>query len=192
MIKNSIFLALWIFILCDCNRKTNNASDVSQKINIDSCITNELVSTIKKYINNVDGHFIEKDNLYYSVYFLNDSIGDFFTIWTFVIFPDYIEYKNPDKKFNYLFFEIENRKVILISDEGMPKNILFSNCPSNIKVGKIERNKESNYAGYYDGSRFPQSYQYSIDNGKIMIMELDTLFVDFLGPDYRSFEELHK
>lgn len=176
-----------------CNNSNLNTHHEKQEIqtDIDKCLKNEFYKCVNNYIVGIDKKFIIKAKPFYSLYFFEKEDIKYFTIWAFPAFPDYIEVLNPKMKFNYYAFEINDKDLIIIEYDNSKERKLYSKCNKNINLAIKKRSKNKSNINY-DGSWFPKTFKYEIENAKIVISISDTLIVDLLGADFLNFEEYIK
>lgn len=189
----SLLFVFGLFVISSCKDvKVNDSISIlsNEKIyNIteytDSCSNSIFYSIVSKYLDNI----WESSNIqwYTSVYFSeNDSIN-YFTIWTFTSYPDFLATNNAILVFNYHKIEVNNTEVILITDKKKTDEV-FSTLliPSNNKIASVIK-KNTNQKLIYDGRWFIQSYKYNMNNGNLNIEKLDTPIVGFLGNPPKEF-----
>lgn len=153
-------------------KSPQNKEELSSQIN-------PLVKdVIFKYIEEYDGSFIDKEQLYYNVFFETVDSINYFTIWSFNIFPDYIENCITVSKYNYYLFNIFKRKVVFI-DKETNESFIFEKDSSNIINAKEEMQKPFN-GEIYDGGFNEITYKILRSNEKIDIIKADTVISYFL------------
>lgn len=194
--KNYIGIIL-VFVCVGCTNPTDSKRQIDfsgknieiEKFAIDSCISTNLFNSINEYIKEVDGYFPYKEYVFYSIYFFSREESNYFTIWAFTCFPDYIENYSGNGKFIYYYFSIDDRKIVLITKEGSKENILFLPCNKNIEQAIDLKSIRPEYEINYDGSTFPKTYEY-FKKGDIITLEMQKdPIIDFLGPSYQRFEK---
>jgi hypothetical protein len=144
--------------------------------NKSAIMSDSLYCTISNYINRIDGFFFDKEWLYYNLLFFEKDSNKYFTIWTYTIFTSGINYYNSysdTSYYNTYFDTINSRKIILIEKKGKD-NILFNPTEESLLLAGQEKKKD--YLGpIYDGSWYPETYTYTLENGNISIIKSDSL-----------------
>ncbi len=153
----------------------------------DTCIKTELYECIKNYILENDKKLLDRNSVYSVYFFERDSI-DYFTIWVFNSFPKYLEFYNPNISFDFINFKILDRNVVFITRKDSKKIELYNLCLNNLTKKEDDHYQKEIPEMIYDGSLFPQTYQYNKVEGKFIILNADTLIIDFLGEDYLKYE----
>lgn len=138
-----------------------------------------LQKEVTNYIEGVDNKFIDKEWLYYNLYFFNFDSVEYFTIWTFTSYPNYISPCVDTSKFTFYMFNFNNRKLVIIDDK-LNINLLFTPSQDNILLAKEEDLKD--YAGdIFDGLLYFRTYQIVKNNYGISLVQLDTAIIDFIN-----------
>ena len=184
MVRLSIISLLLFTMIFSCQSSNEPSGEKSQ-----DCLSSELHECIANYIRRYDGRFIEEESLYYSLYLFQKDSLKLFTLWSFTSFPDNIEHYNPDTKFIYSLYDILDRKVIIIHEQGKTPDNLYQGCQENIELAVNQRSKVSDIDVVYDGSLFPETYRYSLGFDKPLIEKSDTFILDILGQEYIEFEK---
>ena len=173
-----------ILFLSGCVHSSNNETKISN-----DCISGELKSVIENYISETKTKLVNSKEFYFSTYFFEENENNYFTIWVFNSFPNYIEEFNKDKALKYYLFNIAEHNVILIVDNNTSKKkLLFDKC------NEIDENfkNENKIEMTYDGSWFPKTYKFEVRDKEIKIEEMKIPKVSFLGDDYIKFENYLK
>lgn len=113
-----------------------------------------LYDTIRSYIRKNDLRLNGDPLFYYTIYSVTCDSGCLITLWRSSLFPDYIENNFSNK--NFYLYKINNRKVILVSNNSLD-NYLFDK--SNIrqkKANALSKKKLLKY--FYDGKMNMVSY----------------------------------
>jgi len=185
--KCAKFTTLVLIILVGCIQQNNSTRKMlnsdSEKNNekqlLDTNISIELKECISNYIEEVDKHFFDKEWLYYNVFFFNKDSKQYFTIWAFTCFPEYISLCVDTSLLNYYLYNIKERKVILI-DKNKSTAKLFNHSKHSYILAEEEALKK--YLGdIYDGPLFPQTYKIKERDNKIFLIKIedsDTSFLD--------------
>lgn len=183
---NFVISVVIIFAFYQCTQSTDKG--------VKACLNPSLENTIKSYIDKkeivlITGDF-EDDNIdtvfkYFIVYFHNKGNNTFFTIcqtpWpAYVFFPE-IERKNDS--LIHISYIINERNVSIISNQSIPTNDLFRICENSNQIEKTDVD-----APIYDGSLYPETYQYSKLRGEIIITKLDNPILDF-KPGWKNYED---
>lgn len=183
---NFVISVVFIFAIYQCTQSNDNG--------VEPCLNPMIENTIKSYIDNneiiltiedfEDGNIDTVFN-YFIVYFHNKGNITFFTIcqtpWPpYVFFPE-IERKNDS--LIHISYIINERNVSIISDQSIPTNDLFRICENSNQIEKMDVD-----APIYDGSLYPETYQYTKLQGKIIITKLDNPILDF-KPGWKSYED---
>lgn len=177
---------MFVFLL-SCNNNLDYNIDKNQSSNLKIELQDSLKKCIFNYIRVVDGQFLNKRWLYNSVFFHNIDTNNYFIIWTFTSYPSHISY-NIDTSFYDFYLYNQIRNIVFIKKKKSI-NSLFSGDVHNIELA----NKESliPYGGpIYDGSWYPETYEYFLKNGAIQIVRKDTIFPEILGSKFVDFESL--
>ncbi len=177
-----------ILFLSGCVHSSNNETKVSN-----GCISGELKSVIENYISETKTKLVNSKEFYYSTYFFEENGNNYFTIWVFNSFPNYIEDFNKDKVLKYYLFNLAEHNAILIADKNiLEKNLLFSKCNEIIDIERIIAEDSNKIHMTYDGTWFPKTYKFEIQDKEIKIEEMEIPKVSFLGDDYIKFENYLK
>ena len=156
---------------------------------VDNCISTELKAVIDKYINSTSGFFVESELFYRSIYFFSENNKNYFTIWTFTIFPEYyFKDTNKNKKFDYFLYHHEKFKVVLIVEKNYKIDLPFRKCKELQEFATLDKKNDNHIGLIYDGSWYPQTYKYIIEQNIIEIEKIDTFKASFLGEEYIEFE----
>jgi len=175
-----------LLVLSGCGQLSNKEN---RNLLFEDCISQELNKTIKNYIFEIIPKLPESKNFYFSTYFFQENNNNYFTIWVFNCFPNYIKDYNKDKVLEFYLFEIAEHSVILIADKNMPaRNLPFIRCAKNGELATNEVTNTNKPLMTYDGSWLPKTYRYQINGEEIQIKEIETPKVSFLGDGYSKFE----
>lgn len=161
---------------------------------VKTCLNPILENTIKSYIDKKEIVLIIKDfedgNIdtvfnYFIVYFHNKGNNTFFTIcqspWpAYVFFPEIDRKKDSLIHLSYTF---NQRTISIISNKSIPTYDLIGKCGNKNQIEKTNDDSP-----IYDGSFYPETYQYSKLNGQIIITKLDNPILDF-KPGWKSYED---
>lgn len=179
---------VFLFLFCENENNIRKVDDINKNTPIKSdtsCLNYSFYDCVVKYASSIEGFFIDIAKPYYSIYFFKIDSTNFFTIWTFVEFPKYVENLNPDKVFNFYAFNIEERNIIIIDDNSI-EELLYKPCSESVFLANQISNNSNNII--YDGSWYPQTYEYEVVNSDVKIKKLDTLLLPILGEDFIRFE----
>jgi hypothetical protein len=153
----------------------------------DNCISTELKEVIDMYINSTSNFFVESELFYRSIYFFSENNNNYFTIWTFTFFPEH-HFKDKNKKFDYFLYHHEKFKIVLIVGKNNKIDLPFRKCKELQKFATLDKKNDNHIGLIYDGSWYPKTYKYVIDQNKIEIEKIDTFKASFLGEEYIEFE----
>ena len=183
---NAISVIL-IYTFCQCTQSNDKE--------VKTCLDPILENAIKSYINEREHLLIfdyEDGNIdtifnYFIVYFHNQENNTFFTIFqcpwpSYVLFPEVKKNKDP---LIHLSFTINQRTVTIISNQSIPTYDLIGKCGNKNQIEKTDVDSP-----IYDGSFYPETYQYSKLRGQIIITKLDNPILDF-KPGWKEYEDLH-
>lgn len=102
----------------------------------------------------------------------------------YVLFP---EVKRTNQPPIFLLYTIKQRNVYIISERNIPLYGLFHVCERNSQLAGIEVDPAS--IPIYDGSYYPQTYNYSKKGDEIVIQKLDDPILDFKA-GWKEYENL--
>jgi hypothetical protein len=159
------------------NRKIISDQTIVKSQDIEFYINDSLLKFIKYYILETDGSFTNKEWLYYNVIFFKTDSSNYFTIWVFTSFPDYI---SPciDKNYRYYLTYIQDRKVVFIDKKNNDNPLLKKNNESRLLAKK---DKRKIYKGpIYDGPVYYKTFSYKNDNNNISVNKIETPIYSFL------------
>jgi hypothetical protein len=173
----SLFIIFLLFASCGQNTSENNENkekDTMTFENTSSIMSDSLYKCLDDYIYKVDGFFIDKEWLYYHIFFFSKDKINYFSIWTFTAFTNFKILDTTDYK--YYLDTINNRKILII-DKEENQNPLFTATVESQVFADQENNKT--YMGpIYDGSWYPETYTYVVENGDIIIIKADSLLYE--------------
>ena len=134
---------------------------------------------IENYIRKFDNSFLNKEWIYYSIFFETDSTETYFTIWSFTIFPTYVNNCIQESSYHYFLFNVLNRKVVII-DRKDHNNPLFQK--DSISVAEANNEIKKAYSGdIYDGSWNIVTYKVTNNISGTHIVKADTTISYFLN-----------
>lgn len=186
MKKTAKIIILFVFLL-SCNNNLDYNIDKNRPSNMRTEYHDSLKKCIINYIRSVDGQFLNKRWLYYSVFFHDVGTNNYLIIWTFTSYPDNLCNTIDTSIYDFYLYNLMRNIVFIKKKKSI--NSLFSGDAHNIELA----NKESliPYGGpIYDGSCYPETYEYFFKNGVIEIVRKDTIFPEILGADFVDFENL--
>lgn len=186
MKKSIVYLFLSVFLFA-CNSDSKDVKPNVEKAGAeDSSFSVEnnkfntvLQEEVANYIKEVDNKFIDKEWLYYNLYFFKKDSVKYFTIWTSTTYPSYISPCVDTGNCAFYLFNFNNRKLVIIDDKANT-NFLFTSSEDNVLLAKKEDLK--NYAGdIYDGSLYFRTYQIEKNSYGVSLIKLDTAISDFIN-----------
>jgi len=165
---------------------------INNNVHIEQTIHVSLSFTLKKYINKISPFFesigyddIKRDCAYYCVLFFEINQNKYFMLFTWVGIPKY----SPYVKKKTIYFYLHNNKKIALIDYKKNENPLFAKTKEAVINANNEAKKELCFI--QDGSQYPETYKYKVENGIILIEKADSLFYEsVVGADYARFENL--
>jgi hypothetical protein len=191
-----IFYLFLIVLFSACNSQNNNISSVEKvtikeesvsKVKIDK-FDDLLNKTISNYIAEIDNKYIDKEWLYYNLYFFNIESDKYFTMWTSTVYPSYISSCIDTSDYTFSLFDFNNRKLVIIDDK-IKATRLYSLSEENILLARKESLKD--YRGdNYDGLFYFRTYQIKKDNNNIIIIKRDTVIDDFINCEELEIKEM--
>ena len=190
-----IFYILFTLFLFSCNTKNKDVKVSLKGISEEPVLSgmggefhSALEKVISNYIEEVDNNFVDKEWLYYNIYFFEQRTSKYFTIWVSTTYPSYISQCVDTSKYTFSLFDFENRKVVVISNKQYT-NILFTFSEKSVLLARKENLK--NYTGdIYDGSFYFWTYQVKKKNNDVKLVKLDTVISDFINCAELEIEEL--
>lgn len=191
--RNYIILALCVlsilFIIQSCIHDTNKTAQC--KAHIDQEIHDSLSKYLSIYIEKVEPYFEQLDTdqarecAYYNVLFFEKGNIDYFMFFTWILMPEFFEFSKNKHLFLY---RIKNKRIVFI-DKSVGFNPLFSKTVKSIIDAQREIKVEE-ACWIHDGSKYPETYRYSVDGEKVLIEKADSLFYkSVVGERFANFED---
>lgn len=189
---NVLFKVMVLFSVFSYSISLWSIKTIQSNINIEQTIHDSLSYTLEKYINKISPFFesigyddIKRDCAYYCVLFFEINQNKYFMLFTWVGIPKY----EPFVKKKTIYFYLHNNKKIALIDYKKNENPLFTKTKEAVINANNEAKKELCFI--QDGSRYPETYKYKVENGNILIEKADSLFYEsVVGADYARFENL--
>jgi hypothetical protein len=181
-----------LFLLFVFNFRGVQAEKISNKNSVE-IINNSLSNTLSVYIKKIS-HFFPKneyetgeiDCAYYCVLFFAMEKENYFMLFTSAGIPKYFYFVRNKN----IYFYLHNNKKIALIDCKKNKNPLFVKTKEAIENANKEAKKDLCFI--QDGSTYPETYKYKIENGKVLIEKTDSLFYEsIVGVSFARFENLH-
>jgi hypothetical protein len=187
-----IFQGIALISILSCSASAWSIKTIQSNINIEQTIHDSLSFTLEKYINKISPFFesigyddIKRDCAYYCVLFFEINQNKYFMLFTWVGIPKY----SPYVKKKTIYFYLHNNKKIALIDYKKNENPLFAKTKEAVINANNEAKKELCFI--QDGSRYPETYKYKVENGNILIEKADSLFYESaVGNDFARFENL--
>lgn len=154
----NIVLVILLFMTYSCN-------DVKKSDNVEIIINEEEMplnpdfhKLLSNYMSEVDVNFIDKEWLYYSIYFFQEKDQSYFTIWTFTAYPSISLFKENVQECKHCLYMVDKRRVVLIFNDNIDhSNVIFV---SNTCIQQAELESKKSYEGdIYDGDQYMRTYK---------------------------------
>lgn len=186
--KNNFLILIAFLLLVSCsgpvvtreeNKGTGSVELTQPKVD-SNFINPALKEIISNYIKDVDGNFLDKEWLYYNLFFFTEERKMHFTIWTFTTYPSLQLSKEYEEiKYKHSLCTISDRKIVFIYPYSQEFKDLFVFADQTLNDAKIE--KEKPYEGLiYDGDWYFKTFEATQINGEWKFNKIDKANVKFL------------
>lgn len=175
--KKLIFLVILInFMNQSCKHAVDNKVDilVQEKDTVKNILNPDLIDFLYHYAKEINWGFTD-EWVYCNLFFFKRAEETYFTIWTFVIYPDVNNFKGEiANNCSLCLHEVKGHKVVFIFDPNDDFEGVFSVTQDCIQKGILESERE-NMSDIYDGDLYKRTYKISKEESGIDFIIQDSL-----------------